>query len=62
MLDFFTLACLFFWLFTFFCVLGPIVVWITGEDDKEIPSNGPKDDAIKGSVTQGTMRSSISEW
>ena len=62
MLDLFTLACLIFWLFAFFCVLGPIIIWCSGEDDKETPPTSTKDGATKGSATQATMKSSVSDW
>ena len=63
MFDLLTWLCLLFWMFTFFCVMGPIIVWLTGGgDDKETPPTSPKDKAQNRSMTQATMKSSISEW
>ena len=62
-LDTFTLVFLLFWFLIFFIVCGPLLVWLTGQDDRSTPLNSPRHQVLtsKTSVTQLSTDNKILE-
>ena len=52
MFDSFTILCLAFWCVVFFFLIGPLLVWHTGEEDKGTPQTSPQHRLPNTSLTQ----------
>jgi hypothetical protein len=61
MFDSFTIVCLLFWFVVFFFVIGPLLVWYTGEKDKGTPQTSPQHRAPYTSFTQESIGNKLME-
>jgi len=61
MFDSFTILCLIFWFIVFFFLIGPLLIWHTGEQDKGTPQTSPQHRVPITSFTQESIGNKLLE-